>query len=78
MYYVYLLRLSNDTFYAGFSSNLKQRILEHSNGYVQQTAHFRPVILVWYAAFHNKILALRFEKYLKTGSGYLFRNKHLV
>ncbi len=62
----------------GFSSDLKQRILEHQNGGVNATKQFRPVELVYYGAFKTKQKALEFEKYLKTSSGFAFRNKRLV
>ena len=37
-----------------------------------------PNHLVWYGAFLDKNKALVFEKYLKSSSGFAFRNKHLV
>ncbi len=78
MYYAYILKLRDNTFYVGFSSNLKQRIQEHSSGMVAHTKHFLPCILSFYAAFTSKKKALEFERYLKTSSGFAFRNKHLV
>ena len=78
MYYVYILSLRNKTYYLGFSSGLKVRIKDHLLGRVSQTEKFRSLQLVYYAAFRNKKKALDFEKYLKTGSGFAFRNKHLV
>ena len=38
----------------------------------------RPVLLSWYCCFNNKTKALRFEKYLKVGSGFVFSRKRLV
>ena len=78
MYYVYLLKLSNDDFYAGSTMNLKLRLEKHQSGAVRHTSKFRPVVLVWYAAFESKNKALEFEKYLKSSSGKAFRNKHLL
>ncbi len=78
MYYLYLLKLANNTFYSGFSSELKQRIVEHQNGGVNATKQFRPIELVYYAAFKTKEKALDFEKYLKSSSGFAFRNKRLI
>ena len=78
MYYSYLLELSNKDFYAGSTRNLKSRILTHQSGRVPHTSKYRPVKLVWYAAFKNKELAVEFEKYLKSSSGKAFRNKHLL
>ena len=78
MYYVYILKLKNNTFYTGFSSNLKNRINEHLKGNISQTKNLRPFNLVFYSAFKSKIKALNFEKYLKTSSGFAFRNKRLI
>ncbi|MDO8599961.1 MAG: GIY-YIG nuclease family protein [bacterium] len=78
MYYVYILRLKDGSFYQGYSSNLKQRIEEHKSGAVSSTKNYRPFKLAFYAAFETKLIALRFEKYLKTNSGFAFRNKRFV
>jgi len=34
--------------------------------------------LIWYCAFLEKKKVLAFEKYLKSSSGFAFRNKHLI
>lgn len=62
----------------GYSSDLKERIKAHINGEVSQTKPFRPLYLVYYCAFISKKKALDFEKYLKSGSGFSFRNKHFL
>ncbi len=77
-YYVYVLKLSNGDFYVGRSDNLKRRILEHKSGQERTTKKFLPVELVTYLGFNNKTRSVLFEKYLKTGSGIAFRNKHLI
>jgi putative endonuclease len=78
MYYCYVLQLSDKTYYTGFSSDLKTRICDHEIGNVPQTRKLRPLKLVFYSAFITKRLALDFEKYLKSHSGFAFRNKRLV
>ena len=78
MFYVYLLLLSNKKFYVGYSINLKQRIEEHNGGLVNTTKNFRPLKLVFYAAFNSQNKALAFERYLKSSSGFAFRNKRLI
>ncbi|MSR84987.1 GIY-YIG nuclease family protein [Candidatus Uhrbacteria bacterium] len=78
MYYVYLLKLVNKTLYTGSSPDLKRRIVQYESGYSEATKNLRPLKLVWYCAFQNRLEALRFEKYLKTGSGQAFRNGHLI
>ena len=78
MYYVYILKLSNGNYYIGYSRDLRGRVAEHNKGRVRQTKHFLPVKLTFYAAFISKNKALDFEKYLKGGSGFAFRNRHFV
>ena len=78
MYYVYILKLNNNRYYTGSTGNLKSRIAEHNAGKVISTKGFRPIKLVYYCSFRTKGKALRFERYLKTGSGIGFRNKRLI
>ena len=78
MYYVYIISLSNGQYYIGKTADLRKRIKEHTNGEERTTRRFLPCRLVTYVAFSKKILADKFERYLKTGSGFVFRNKHLV
>lgn len=78
MYYTYILGLSDGEYYIGFSTDLKQRFKEHFLGNVEATKNRRPVRLVYYAAFMNQKKATDFEKYLKSSSGFAFRNKRLV
>jgi len=78
MYYVYILKLSNNKYYIGRSDNLKRRINEHVSGQQRTTKQNLPCKLVSYLAFTSKTTAINFEKYLKTGSGFAFRNRHLT
>lgn len=78
MYYVYILQLKNKTFYIGYSSDLKHRVATHQKGKISQTKNLLPIKLAFYAAFESKLKALQFEKYLKTTSGWAFRNKRLI
>jgi len=78
MYYAYILQLNDGSYYHGFSDNLRQRYKEHVIGQVESTKNLNPIKLVFYAAFSSKRKALDFEKYLKTQSGFAFRNKRLI
>jgi len=78
MYYVYLLRLADGSYYTGSTPDLKKRLVEHDGGKAISTSNLRPIKLVWYCAFPTRIQARRFESYLKTGSGQAFRNKRIV
>jgi len=78
VYYAYILQLKDKSYYHGSSSDLKQRLKEHQSGIVLSTNNLRPLKLVFYAAFSSKRKAMAFEKYLKSSSGFAFRNKRLV
>jgi len=78
MHYVYLLQLDDKSYYTGSTDNLPARVVKHNRGDVQSTKSKRPVDLVFYCSFKTKQNAVNFEKYLKTGSGQAFRNKHLI
>ncbi len=79
MYYVYLLSSEiHEKIYTGVTSDLKTRLAEHNNGNVKYTKSGIPWKVSWYCAFENKNQAYDFEKYLKSSSGYAFRNKRLI
>jgi len=78
MHYVYILRDTAGKLYFGYSSDLRQRIRNHTRGEVATTKTYREPRLIWYCAFINKKQALDFEKYLKAGSGHAFAKKHLI
>ena len=78
MYYIYILKLSDNSLYMGYSSNLKQRIKKHNYGSVESTKNHRPIKLIYYSAFSTQKKATNFEKYLKSSSGFAFRNKRLI
>ena len=78
MYCVYILKCKDNFPYTGFSEDLKDRIRRHQNGYVPATKSRLPIELIFYCAFMNKYKALEFEKYLKSGSGRAFMERHLL
>ena len=75
---VYILWCNDDTYYTGCTNNLDERLSRHQKGYVDSTKSKLPVKLVFYCVFNDKGKAFEFEKYLKSGSGIAFRNKHLI
>lgn len=76
MYYVYLLKCSDNRTYIGCTDDLKDRINRHQKGQVPATKDRLPVKLISYFAFSNKYTAFNFEKYLKSGSGRVFLKRH--
>jgi putative endonuclease len=79
MYKVYILEsLKDGSFYTGVTENLPARLKAHNSGTNKYSNSKRPFKIVWYCAFRDKLMALKFEKYLKQGSGFAFARKHLV
>lgn len=79
MKYVYLVRSLSapGQRYVGVTSNLDERLRAHNAGESPHTSKYRPWELVTYLGFNNDQRAIDFERYLKSGSGRAFANKHL-
>ncbi|AYB29937.1 GIY-YIG nuclease family protein [Chryseolinea soli] len=78
MWFVYILRCSDGYLYTGCTSDLDERLGRHNSGYVSATKLRLPVILITYIAFMEEHKAFAFEKYLKSGSGRAFINRHFL
>ncbi|MDP4223512.1 MAG: GIY-YIG nuclease family protein [Bacteroidota bacterium] len=78
MWFVYILKCSDNTFYTGCTSDLEDRLRRNSKGENLYTKDRLPIILVYYSAFQNKYKAYEFEKYLKSGSGKAFARKRFL
>jgi putative endonuclease len=78
MWFVYILKCADNSFYTGCTTDVFRRINEHNQHKILFTRNRTPVTLVTYIAFPDKYKAFEFEKYLKSGSGMSFRNRHLV
>lgn len=67
MYYLYLLKCSDGTLYAGITVDLKRRIKEHNTSKLgaKYTSARRPVKLVYSKKFRNRSLASKEENRIK-------------
>jgi len=69
-YYVYVLISELDnSWYIGFTSNLKERINQHNTGKTFTTKRKLPWKILYYEVSFNREDALAREKYLKSGMG---------
>jgi putative endonuclease len=76
--YVYVLySVSNQSFYVGFTYDLKARLVKHNKGLNFSTKSYRPWELIYYEAHRNEGDAKRREKYLKTTAGKQALNRML-
>jgi len=78
MHYAYILEseIKLGERYIGHTSDLKARLKEHNAGKCIHTYKSKPWRIRVYIAFETADQAQRFERYLKSGSGHAFANRH--
>jgi len=66
-YYVYLVKCSDDSYYCGYTTNLKKRVDDHNNSKAgaKYTKSRRPVKLVYFEQVKNTSEALKREDEIK-------------
>jgi predicted GIY-YIG superfamily endonuclease len=76
--FVYVLRNAdqNPSFYVGLSSDVGARVADHNAGRCPHTASRKPWQLHVVIEFSDEDRAIRFERYLKSGSGRAFAKRH--
>jgi putative endonuclease len=76
--FVYVLKNAdqNPHFYVGLTSNVGERLADHNMGRCSHTASRRPWHLHVVLEFSDEKRAIRFERYLKSGSGRAFAQRH--
>ena len=67
IFYVYIVRCSDGSYYTGITNDLKRRVYEHNhkNDPGSYTNNRKPVVLVYYEEFSNPMDAIRREKQIK-------------
>ena len=78
LHHVYILHCADGTYYTGCTQDLNDRLRRHQNGDISYTKSRLPFTKVFHCSFADRYKAFEFEKYLKSGSGIAFRNKHLI
>jgi len=63
--------------YVGITDELGNRLREHNSGESPHTSKYGPWRLVASIGFADEKRAREFERYLKTGSGRAFAQRHL-
>jgi predicted GIY-YIG superfamily endonuclease len=64
--------------YIGVTSDLDARLNAHNAGLNRSTARWKPWATDVSSAFRTERMALRFEKYLKSGSGHAFARRDFL
>jgi len=75
---VYVLTNEHGRSYVGVTSNVEQRVETHNRGASAHTARHRPWRLAVAIELRSEEIALRFERYLKSGSGRAFARRHFL
>jgi predicted GIY-YIG superfamily endonuclease len=78
MKWVYLIQSVShpDQTYVGLTRNLNYRLKAHNQGQSPHTAKYRPWEVLVAIKFTDDQKAVKFERYLKSGSGQAFLNRH--
>jgi len=76
--FVYVLQSTTHPmqYYTGLTSNVRERLSAHNAGYCAHTSTGRPWKAIVVVAFARADWAIRFERYLKSGSGCAFAARH--
>lgn len=75
---VYVLKTESEPtrYYTGLTSDIARRLEAHNAGRVPHTARYKPWRLDIVVQFGDAPRAVAFEKYLKSGSGCAFAQRH--
>ena len=67
LYYVYIIKCSDDSYYTGITNNIEKRFKEHELGFKRDSYTYkrRPSILAFYQEFNDVLQAIYFEKKIK-------------
>jgi putative endonuclease len=78
--FVYILRSVNHPKrrYVGVSADVSGRLGAHNAGQNRSTAPWRPWFVDVIIEFRSEHLAVRFEQFLKSGSGHAFAYRYFV
>jgi len=76
--FVYILKSDHlpARYYTGLTSDVRARVVSHNEGRCRHTISGRPWQVDVVIEFADERRAIAFEKYLKSGSGNAFANRH--
>ncbi|RWX00518.1 GIY-YIG nuclease family protein [Flavobacterium cerinum] len=67
LFYVYILKCSDGSYYTGITNNIDQRVMQHNEGLSHSAYTYtrRPVELMWVEMFTDPNEAIAIEKKIK-------------
>ena len=80
MFYFYVLKSTkNGELYFGYTEDLRGRLMQHNSGKVLSTKLKKPLVLVYYEAYHSQSDAKHREYSIKLrGNAYLQLKRRIV
>ena len=77
--YVYVIKNRDNPpqYYTGLTSSVPRRLVEHNSDGRHRTCRYRPWSVDVVIEFADEQRAAAFERYLKSGSGVAFAQRHL-
>ena len=80
MHIVYILKSIKNPrrYYVGLTGDLGRRLKEHNSEKSGYSSRYSPREVETHIIFKNRVIAAKFERYLKEGSGQAFLTKHLI
>ena len=78
--FVYIIRSVNrrERRYIGVTADVAARLGAHNAGQNRSTAPWKPWFVDVLIEFRTEQMAVRFEKFLKSGSGHVFASRHFA
>lgn len=73
--YVYILKLSDFTYYTGITKHIEIRLKEHNEGQSISTKNHLPFKLIYLQKYANYVQAREYEKSIKRKGAIRFLNK---
>ena len=78
--FVYILRSVEhpERRYVGVTADLSARLTAHNTGRNRSTAPWMPWFVDVCVEFRTELMAMRFERFLKSGAGHAFAKRHFA
>ncbi|MFP9098307.1 GIY-YIG nuclease family protein [Flavobacterium sp. RHBU_24] len=67
LFYVYILKCADGSYYTGFTNDIDERLMQHNSGLNSSSYTYkrRPVEIVWLEMFTDPTIAISTEKQIK-------------
>jgi len=79
MYFVYVLRSQKTRYrYIGHTNNLTRRLKEHNSGFTKSIRFQTPFIMEYSEKYETRNEAIKREKFLKSGKGREWLDRHVT